>query len=225
MNNKFIRALVIINGILIPIFIILILGILIKDLLKNSADSFLKDEENTSWEEIIDYSNPQEIPNSENYYVSKFKTDAINNIPIETVVRIGSIPEKTVNIVFLNKEYEKIGKLLEEDASIKEIYIPSIYSNNQNEIELTQNILYFIATEDSNNDGAIDASDKHYLYISDLNGKNLNRILDNHVEGYKFINDFKEVSITYLDKDMDLAVGVYSIESNVFTPLKTLNFE
>lgn len=225
MKSKLIKTLIVINGILIPIFIITILGLLISDYIKKSDQEIYKNSEEIAWSKIVQYSYPQEITNSNNYFISKFMSDAIDNKPIETVIGIGEVPENTVNLIFLNNKFEKIGTLLEQDASIKYIDIPNLYSKNSEQIKLTQNIIYIIGTKDTNDDGKIDTNDEHFLYISDLNGKNLNRILDKHIKQYKFINDFKDISITYLEKEKDLAIGVYNIKTNTFTKTTTLSVD
>lgn len=225
MNNKFIKTLIIINGILIPLFILTLFGILITEFITTRPGWHSNVNDDYKPEYVIEHTSPQEIVNSENYFVSKFKSEEINKILMETVVKIGDVPENTINIVFLNKDFEKIGNLLENDASIKHINFPNLFSNDNEQRELTQNITYLIAFEDSNNDNVIDRYDEHHLYISDLSGKNLNRILDKRIKEYKFINDFKEILVTYHENEKDLAVGVYDIGQNIFTKKSTLNFE
>ncbi len=225
MNNKLIRTLIIINGILIPIFILTILGILLTEFITTRPGWNTKVSNDYEPEYVIRHSSPIEITNSDNLYVAKYKVIELDELlGGETEVKIGEVPENTTNIVFLNKDFEKIGNLLETDASVKHINIPNFFSNDDEQISLTKNIVYLIALEDSNNDDEINEYDNHYLFISDLSGRNLNKIIDNKIKEYKFINNFKEIQITYHINEKDLAIGVYDIEKNVFNEKSILNF-
>lgn len=76
MNTKFIRALIIINGILIPVFIVFVLGSVILEEYENRwanktdlevyEDAYKNNKNNYE----IRYSSPNKIPNSNNYYVA-----------------------------------------------------------------------------------------------------------------------------------------------------------
>ena len=225
MNSRFIKVLIIINGILIPIFILTLLGILITDYFKDRTDKSDTVSTDRDMEIALEYSSPQKITNSENYYVSKFKVEKYHGITQETEIEIGNVPENTVNIFFLNEGFEKIGSLLETDASIKHINIPNQFSNYEEQRKLTKNITYLIAFEDSNDNGEIDKYDEHYLCISDLSGNNFNKIIDKKIKEYKFINNFSKILITYFENEKDLAVGVYDIENKEFEKKTILNFE
>jgi hypothetical protein len=224
MNNKFIKVLFIINGILIPVFILTILGIILTEYVANRSGSYNEVINDYEPEYIIEHSSPNEIVNSENYYVSKYKVDEIYNLLGSPEMEIGELPDNTINIVFLNKDFEKIGNLLLEDASIKHIKIPNFFSNKEEEIKLTKNITYLIAAEDTNEDDNIDSDDDHYLYISDLSGLNLKKVLNKKIKEYKFISDFKEILITYYENENELSIGVYNIDKNDFTKKSSLNF-
>ncbi len=198
---------------------------LISDYLKNKTGNSDAVSTDHSMEIALEYSSPQKITNSENYYVSKFKVEKYHGITPETEVEIGNVPDNTVNIIFLNKDFEKIGTLLETDASIRHINIPNQFSKYEELRKLTKNITYLIAFEDSNNSGEINMYDDHYLCISDLNGKNFNKVLDKKIKEYKFINNYSKILITYFDSEKELAVGVYDIEKKEFQKKTTLNFE
>ncbi|WP_347374585.1 hypothetical protein [Aequorivita sp. Q41] len=72
MNNKFIRVLVIINGILIPVFIIIIVTSIVIREFKSSNGIVWDDEKYMEQvnEFEVRYNSPQKVPNAENYYVA-----------------------------------------------------------------------------------------------------------------------------------------------------------
>ena len=224
MNNKFIKILIVINGILIPLFILTLFGLLLVEYFSTRSNNHSVINDDYKPEYRIEHTSPNEIVNSDNYYISKYKVEEIDDLIGKRILEIGKLPENTVNLVFLNKNFEKIGNLLEKDASVKDINIPNYYSNDDERIKLTKNITYLIALEDSNNDEVINEYDDHYLFISDLNGQNLNKILNKQIKEYKFINDFKEILITYHENEKNLAVGVYDIDKNKFNKKSTLSF-
>ena len=84
MNNKFIRVLIIINGILIPFFILLILFNLFKEeyYKPKSFDSQFEESEGTEPKYEIKQSSIIKVPNSENYMVAEYKK------PISDFIRI-----------------------------------------------------------------------------------------------------------------------------------------
>ena len=224
MNSKFIKVLIVINGILIPVFIIILLGLMLKDFLKTTTsradDISLSDDSQMS----ITYTAPEKIPNSENYFVAKYEVETFHGVQIETEVELGNVPDNTVNLVFLNQDFEKIGTLLETDASIRRLYIADRFTEDEERQKLIKHMIFSIATEDSNQDGQIDLRDDHYLYISDLNGKQLHKVLDKKVKAFQLIEDFTQLLITYVTDQEKEVIGIYDIEKRVFEKKVTLNF-
>jgi hypothetical protein len=225
MNNKFIRFLLILNGILIPLFILTCFGLFLSDTVDfpSKETSVFDDIDNSRF--TIKFTRPQEIPNSTNYFVSKYRSVEMNEIIGEPELAIGEVQENTVNIVFLNEDFEKIGNLLNRDGSISQIFISNYFQAKQDDMAPTKHIAYLIAEEDSNQDGVIDRFDEHHLYISNLDGRHLTLVIDKKVKHFKFINNSKEIMITYFDKVGDLGVGVYNIESKKFDEKINLSSE
>lgn len=223
MKNRFIKTLFIINGILIPLFILTLFGIFLNEYITSQSSRHNEIGEDFKTEYEVMFSSPNEIINSTNYYIIKYKEEVYELLLGSKELEIGKIPENTVNIIFLNKNFEKIRTLLDEDASISHMKIPNFFSKNEEKIKLTKNIIYLIGKEDSNNDGVLNKYDNHFLYISDLSGLNLKKILDKKIKEYKFINDFNELLITYYENENDLSIGVYDIDKKTFTKKSDLN--
>ncbi|MFK5981524.1 MAG: hypothetical protein QM499_01320 [Flavobacteriaceae bacterium] len=228
MNSKFIRILVIINGILIPIFILLMIGSFLTEVYwKPSNNTKTKSEksEKVNREFEVKYSSPMKIPNSENYFVAiskKYKNLYSFDLDEET---LDLVPKNTVNIIFLDKEFNVIGKLLEKGGSISSMLIPNFISNKENVIKNIKYISYYIANEDTNKDGIINRSDQHYVYVSNLNGKNLTKITDRIVKQYQWINNNCDLLLTFKNKNNteNLIYGVYNIKNKTITETKSLN--
>lgn len=104
------------------------------------------------------------------------------------------------------------------------MFIPDAYSNNDDLIKNINHISFYIATEDTNNDGEINNKDQHHVYISDLNGENLIKLTNRKVKEFGWINDNKEISLTYEDENKsEFKYGVYNIEKK--TLIETLTIE
>ena len=230
MKNKFIRTLVIINGILIPIFILYIFGILVVEKYEQRQnqiidDSFFEPKEMVERPFEIKYSSPIKLPNSDFYYVAVEKEyeDDYGTIDIENSPNM--VRMNTINILFLDKNFQNSGKLLSENASIKSMFIPNRKTEDSKLKKEINNISYFIAKSDTNEDGIINRFDQHYVYLSDLNGQNLNKVTDRKVKNYQWINDNKELLLTFDNaKDSNkLEYGIYNIDSKEIRETKNIN--
>ncbi|MCL5247631.1 hypothetical protein M4I21_17570 [Cellulophaga sp. 20_2_10] len=232
MKSKFVRLLIVINGILLFPILIFLLFELVNDKFKKDSNEFLEYETpivKESIEENNDYkirfSSVIKIPNSENYIVAEYK-DLGNNAILEREIELPySVPTFTYNLIFLDKNFDEIGKLLKNEASIKSMHIPNAYSNKNEEIKEIKYLSFYIATEDSNEDGEINSSDQHYVYISDLNGKNLIRLSDRKVKQYQWINNSTEILLTFEDEinSGKLDLGVYDLKTKTLRNTKNLN--
>ena len=97
------------------------------------------------------------------------------------------------------------------------MYIPYEY-NNRNKVRKELKYLSFsIATDDTNKDGTINISDEHYLYVTDLNGKNLTLVTEKKLKQYQWINNGEEIILTYEPEDNskseNLELGIYNVKS------------
>ena len=102
------------------------------------------------------------------------------------------------------------------------MYVPKMELNDENKVGY---ISYFIADIDTNSDGRIDQKDQHYVYLSDLNGENLQQITDRNVSQYKWINDNSQLLLTFKngESDSNLEFGVYDVKTGKIEQTKNLN--
>jgi hypothetical protein len=231
MNNKFIRILIIINGILIPFFILYLLGIITYENFKKTepidlCDGLVLENENLSDFSILN-SKPIKIPNSELYYVTvekKYKSRD-GEMDIDIAHTPNMVRQNTINVLFLNKQQSELGKLLPENGSITSMSVLNRFTENPEELKQIKHISYYIATKDTNEDGIIDSADQHYVYLSDLNGKNLKKVTDRKVKRFQWLNQGKEMILTFDQKDdkNDIDYAIYNIETNEIRPTEKLN--
>ena len=83
MNNKLIRTLVIINGILIPIVILTFFGIFLVEYIQSRQGWHTDLNNDITYEYVVKYSSPQEIVNSENHYVAKYKVLNVDELTFD----------------------------------------------------------------------------------------------------------------------------------------------
>lgn len=106
-----------------------------------------------------------------------------------------------INMIFLDKGYQVIRRLLNKKGFISDYRMP--YENSRdNEPDTTiRNIAYLIGFDDSNKDGVLNAEDQKDLYISDLAGGNLTKVTQNiDVLDYRFQNNHTEIFISYKNR-------------------------
>ncbi|PKH49508.1 hypothetical protein CXF68_01860 [Tenacibaculum sp. Bg11-29] len=224
MKNKFVRFLLIINGILIPIFILFVLGNHFKNKF-NSNDEFneLKVVE-TEYE--IKQSSLIGIPNSENYLVAEYaKIIDDSEFVVEEIEEINlpyEVPKNTVNLIFLDKNFNQKRRLLKENASIKSMFISNAYSHNKDMIRKITHLSFYIAVEDSNGDGKIDRRDQHYVYVSDLNGENLIKVSDRKIKQYEWVNKNKELLLNFKTESSKPKYGLYNIENKILSETENI---
>ena len=226
MKSKFIRILITINGILL-ILIFLTYEIIYKELKKSNSNNndfdeyqseVIQEEPELNEEFEILLSSAFKIPNSENYMIASYKYfDKQNGYPESEFHPPYSVPTYTTNITFLDREFNSIGKLLDKKGSVKSMYIPYEYSSRRKVLEELKYLSFYIATEDTNEDGTINLSDEHHLYVTELNGKKLTKVTDKKLRQYQWINDGEEMILTFetegkLESDK-LNLGIYNVKS------------
>jgi hypothetical protein len=212
--TKFIKSLIIINGLIIPTVLLVSLGIFIITLIQsssNSNDSVAVNTDNTVLNngdtlinQGLNYYSPEPIYNSLNYCIKIMpKTyDKPLNIGSGSSFEKGSYYQNDsyLNVLFLDSNYNVISRLLDKKAFILSMMIPTSYNEEKTDTTV-KNIGYLIAFEDSNNDKKIDDRDFNDLYISDLNGKNLVQVTKGiDVKEFIFINHHKDIFISYTDR-------------------------
>jgi hypothetical protein len=215
--TKFIKTLIIINGLVIPIAVLIVFIILIVQFIQNSSRRYIPEVVNTTNTITKDgdtlllqglrYEDPKPIYNSMNFTIGVMPRTyerprkISGSVNFEGGYSSMEFPsENYVNILFLDSNYNVIRRLLDKKASIESVTIPTRPSDEMVDTTV-KNIGYLIAFSDSNNDKKIDWNDKYDLYISDLEGKDLFQVTkDIDVLEYKFINNHHDIFISYNDR-------------------------
>jgi len=220
--TKFIKTLIIINGLIVPLVLLIFLGIIIQESIRNSPKRFDPDpirtvnlitkDGDTLVTQGLRYQDPETVYNSTNFIINVMpktydkprKIESESSIKAYRQVEMMGSHEPTgylVNILFLDANYNYIRRLVDKKASIEQVTIPT--GNDRQKVDTTvRNIGYLIAYEDSNNDKIIDWNDDYDLYISDLDGKNLFQITrERDIIGFEFINQHNDVFISYTDRE------------------------
>lgn len=243
--NKYIKILVVINGVLFPIFIGFIIyesstheshpkqtyfdhqpeNIIVGEQLEEAKKDSLVIQG-------ISYETPLSIYNSTNLYlpISAMTYQQAKSLKkvVESAGDVRLSYYNYFNVLFLDKDYNVIGSLLDRKASITEIHINHGGYNYSTKIEdrSVQHIAYLISFEDSNKDGKLNSEDNPDLYISDLAGKNLTQVTTNkHILKFEFINSNSEIFIRYMDRNgmrdehNRVKFGLYNIKSASFNEL------
>ena len=171
MNSKFLRFLLIINGILLPAFLIYVFGIIYLERKENKMEDDaigwkIKQQEeaqNKLQEARFRNSGPFNIPTTPFYYLTvemETQEDQFyeEEIPIDFKIRSNGVRGKTVNLIFLDEQQNQLKSLLPQNGLI-------VYMSIANEdeelsgIEKVNHIAYVIATSDTNGDGEINGKD------------------------------------------------------------------
>lgn len=240
--SKFVKVLIIINGLIIPMF----LGyIIIKEMIRSNKPKIEVEQpgyivgerlEIAKKDSIglqgITYDAPDHIYNSTNYYVS------ISTLTYEQAIDFKNAASSAnninygfaqiANILFIDKDYNIIGTLLDKKASIADMDIQRSYGD---EVDTTAKyIAYQIGFKDTNGDDLLNFQDAHELYISDHSGKNLVKVADNvDIEYYYFMKDNNQMMIHYKERDEQLEeyrklrFGIYDISTGTLTPFTELH--
>jgi hypothetical protein len=246
MNNRFIKALVIINGIIFPVFF----GVFFyKSFSKDTNDYDYQPESVIVGDDLkkakhdsialqgLSYETPPEqIYNSTNMYIpiSVMTYEESKNLR-EASQRAGDFDPgwfNYFNVLFLDKDYKVIGQLLDKKATISEIIINGgrYYYDEKRAMDTTvKNIAYRIGFDDTNKDGKLDYIDDQDLYISDLSGQNLTRVTaQKDIADFRFINSNSQIFIRYKDRNElrdeynPLKFGIYDIATTTFKELKEI---
>ena len=243
--NKYIKILIIINGMVLPIAI----GVILYQLYTKKSDDYYnyipesiivgegleKAKKDSIALQGLSYEDPQSIYNSTNFYmpVSVLTYEEAKTVKAmaESAGDISPYFYNYFNILFLDKDYEVIGALLDKKGFISEIQINhGRYYYRDDKVDTTvKHIAYSIGFDDSNSDGKLDGKDTYDLYISDHNGKNLVRVTENiDVLDYSFIESNTKIFIAFQERN-DLReehkkryFGIYDIQNQQFRKLNSI---
>ena len=109
----------------------------------------------------------------------------------------------TIEVLFFDENREFLRYLTNRNAHIALVDIRSDYYRDNDSIDTSyQYHLYSIAFEDSNGDDLLNNSDTHDLYISDLDGANLKQVSRNiEVVDYEWAQNHSIIRIRYKKRD------------------------
>jgi len=240
--TKFVKTLIIVNGLLIPIILLIFLSSLLISEFGHSnyqpdpvmTENLITNDGDTLMAQGLAYDKPESIYNSTNLYIKispkTYEIPKSKSSNFEgSMYRQVEPYEYYVNILFLDSGYNLISTLVDQKASILDITIPVNYESEK--IDTTvKNIGYLIAFEDSNKDRIIDKKDNYDLYVSDLSGKGLTKVTSNiNVKSFEFINHHKDIFITFTNRQ-DIPeehkltqFAIYNLQSKELKYLKHLD--
>ncbi len=215
--SKFIKTLIIINGILIPLMIISFVIVMIASYTHSwyrhnppagvNTENTIVENGDTLVEQGLSYASPEPVYNSTNFIISiKPKTFdepqemSSGNKHFSKSDNATKYTLNELNVLFLDKNYKVIGRLLDKKASIKTVEMAN--GSDPNKVDTSvKNLAYEIAFNDDNEDGVIDDNDSHDLYISNLSGKELTQVTKAmDVNEFQFIDNHSALMISYTDR-------------------------
>jgi hypothetical protein len=139
--------------------------------------------------------NPLAVPQTDLYY-----TPIIGSLDFDISVdryyelKQNAVVENTTNVVFFDKECNPVNQLLPQKGHIEAM----IFLQHENRT-LKPAILYVMATKDSNGDGLINSNDKAGLYLSHMDGSELQLVTDRKWSRIFYRTDKEELYITFLE--------------------------
>ena len=246
MNNRFVKLIILVNGILLFFVLVFALVNITKEMFSNKnnyneglyvGEKIKKAKEKKVALQGLRYYTPSSLYNSKNSYLPisllTYEEQKYIYEAASSANDFSSSLLKYVNVIFLDKNYQLIGSLLDKKASILEIepQRDSNYSNKKVD-ETVKYIAYLIAFEDSNKDGKLNSGDNHDLYLSNLEGKNLQKITNGlNISSYQFKKANSQIFIKYTNRaeireeHKKEEFAIYNIEKKEFVNLKSLNDE
>ncbi len=250
MNNKLIKFLIILNGLMLPLLLGFGIFMIVKEFLPRRQVQYQQsglivgeDLEEAKKDSIVwqglDYDMPEEIYNSPNFLLKVGVRDYKKGEDISKLLY--SKPSKgyynsntdLVNVVFLDKNYNVIRSLLDKKASISTIGTRDVAHEILGErIKSYSTITYLIAFEDNNGDGKLNSEDYEDLYISNLSGGNFTQVTKGvDVQNWVVDHDKGKVLVKYKERTnqeeehRDEKYAIYSINDKKLTLMSGVNEE
>ena len=134
-------------------------------------------------------SEPIRVPYSDYFYIPVVGN--LDYVDLERTYEISPrnmVVNYTSNIIFLDKNCDILGTLLPKNGSIR--YMITIPEDEGFE---SKKILYRLTQDEPNVYGKIYNLKKHYVYISDIDGRNLTKITDREVRSFQWDNQGREI--------------------------------
>ena len=159
-------------------------------------------------------SEPLEIPFSNLFYIPMVGN--LDYADLNRTYELSSsnmVVEYTSNILFIDNECIILGKLLPENGYIKYMMV-----GPENEDIEPKKIIYLLAKDEPNTYGKEYFLEEHYLYISDIDGKNLTKITERDFISLQWVNQGKAIQVNfYYKKYMNDSIhGLFNVETNEF---------
>ncbi len=249
--TKFVKNLVIFNGIFIPT---VIASLLITGWVKSSknrsyeesrskglivGEKLIKAVEAKFALQGLEYNTPDRIYNSETYYipVSIMTYEEAQEMydAISSANNYGFGLMRVANVLFMDSNMENTHWLLQKKAAISQVEIREHRELKYEEkIEIDTNykrLLYEIGFEDSNNDGLLNQEDHCDLYFSDLNGYHLTQITKGiDIKSYHYANNYSRLKLKYTARNDSIKeehkivmFGYYDFELEKFIESTEIN--
>jgi hypothetical protein len=240
--TKFIKSLLIINGLIIPIGLLVLLAVFVISLIKNSqnytdsainTNNTITNNGDTLIIQGLNYDSPEPIYNSKNFCIKIMAKTYKNPLKMGSGSSFESgryeRNDSYLNILFLDSNYNALGRLLDRKAFITTMTIPP--RDYDEKIDTTiKNIGYLISFDDSDNNKKIDEDDNKDLYVSDLDGKGLVKVTNGiDVIEFNFINQHKNIIISYTDRTNTqdaykiMRFAIYDIKNKKLTTLTDID--
>ncbi len=223
LKNKFVKFLVILNGLMLPIVIGLIIYAFVDDFLRQSNnrlsdDDFLGTQKTVEKNFSIANNGPQKLYNSESWYMAFYRHYEDNDFDDYGT---NQFPQDIVNIVFFDDNLKVKNTLLNKESLIINVSAPNKYSEENRLGVFKKKIFYLIVEKDTNSNSVLDKQDISFLYVSDLDGGNFNKIIEKNVDWYSFIDE-DLILISYKENET-IRYGVYNFLEKKFEISKSLN--
>lgn len=140
-------------------------------------------------------SNPLAVPQTDLYYAPIIGSlDFDISVDRYYELKQNAVVENTTNVVFYDKECNQVNQLLPEKG-----HIESMIFLQDEKRKLKPAILYVLATQDSNGDGLINNDDKAGLYLSNMDGTELQLVTDRNWSRIFYRKDKEELYVTFLE--------------------------
>ena len=247
-NNKFIKFLIILNGLMLPVLLGFAIFQISKEFfprnqpIQQKRDLIVGEEleeakkDSIAWQGL-EYEIAENKHRGKGFYVKVGVKDYVEGKKYSKLVSNysgGNYYEHTsdINVIFLDENYNVIRSLLDKRASVSHVSLDYSHVNNKNKDEKHTVIIYKIGFEDTNKDGKLNYLDKHDLYFSGLLGENLTQITED-INIVDWTVDYKKetVFISYTENSdereehKDVKFKIYSIKTKKMKELGQLNDE
>ena len=246
-NTKFIKLLIIVNGVLLFFVLVFAMYTITKELFPKKqpvekgivvGEALEKAKKDSVALQGLKYDNPIPIYNSKNSYLPisllTYKEEKRINKMAAMANDYNGALLKFVNVIFLDENYQVINSLVDKKASIAEIK-PQRKSTDYTSKEIDKTVKYIgylVAFKDTNVDGKLNSLDHHDLYISNLDGQNFTRVSTNiAIDSFEFIKSNSQIFIKYTHREnrreehKKQKFAIYDIAAAKFLNLLSLDSE